>query len=438
MIPIRPLAFRAPVALAALLALPTLAGAADSRPAGWPAYRGANLDGVSTEKLVATSFPAAGPRALWKTPSPGGFSSFTVGGGHAYTLITREIEGAKRETVVALDAETGKELWASPLGTAKYDGGGDSGTKDNGGGDGPRSTPTLDGNRVYALDARLLLACLDAATGKEIWRRDLVAEHAGRVITWQNAASPVIDGDLVFLAGGGEGQALLGLDKRTGKTVWKGQDDKMTHASPVIATLLGERQVIFFTQAGLVAVKPATGDVLWRQAYPFKVSTAASPVVAGDIVYCSAGYGVGAGAYRISREGGTFKSTELWRTPGKLESHWSTPVCKDGHLYGIFGTKVYGQAPLECIELATGTRKWSQNGFGPGGVTLVDGHLLILGDAGQLVLAEATPAAYREKARADILDGKCWTTPTYTGGRVYARSTKEAVCIDLNPAVAAR
>ena len=424
--------------LAALVVTPVLTSLDALAAAGWTAYRGPNHDGVSTEKLVAKTYPSNGPRVLWKTKSPGGFSSFTVADGHAYTLVTREIDGAKRETVVALDALSGKELWAAPLGTAKYDGGGDSGTKDNGGGDGPRSTPAVDGDRVYALDARLLLVCLEAATGKEVWRRDLIADHAGRNIAWQNAASPVIDGDLIFVAGGGEGQALLGIDKRTGKTVWKGQDDKMTHATPVVATLLGQRQVIFFTQSGLVALKPTTGDVLWRQAYPFKVSTAASPVVAGDIVYCSAGYGVGAGAYRISKDGAAFKSTELWRTPGKLESHWSTPVAFNGHLYGIFGTKIYGEAPLKCIDLATGQEKWNKAGFGPGNVTLVDGQLIVLGDAGQLVIAEATPGAFHESARADVLEGKCWTTPTYLGGRIYARSTTEAVCIDLNPAVASR
>lgn len=425
--------------LATCLTAPLRAASAESvanNSPDWPAYRGRHADGISTEKLVTATFPASGPRAVWKVPASAGFSSLTVAGGRAYTLVARDLEGAKRETVVALDATTGKELWAHPLGVAKYDGGGDSGTKENGGGDGPRSTPTIDGDRVYALDSRLLLVCLEAATGREVWRRDILAEHAGRLIAWQNSASPVVEGSLVFMAGGGEGQALLGLDKQTGKTVWKGEDDKMTHATPVVATLLGQRQVIFFTQSGLVAVKPENGQVLWRQAYPFKVSTAASPVVAGDIVYCSAGYGVGGGAYRISKEGGTFKSTQLWRTPGKTESHWSTPVYHDGHLYGIFGTKIYGAAPLRCIELATGVEKWSHDGFGPGNVTFVDGHLLVLGDAGQLVIVEATPEAYRESARARILAGKCWSTPTYTGGRVYARSTQEAVCLDLNPKVA--
>ncbi|MBL9125994.1 MAG: PQQ-like beta-propeller repeat protein, partial [Verrucomicrobiales bacterium] len=306
-----------------------------------------------------------------------------------------------------------------------------SGTDTNKGGDGPRSTPTVDGAPVYVLDGRLNLVCYEAATGKQVWKRDILGEHAGRNITWQNAASPVVDGNRIFVAGGGEGQALLAFDKASGKVLWKGQNDRMTHATPVVADLLGTRQVIFFTQSGLVAVAPADGRVLWRQEFPFKTSTAASPIVAGDIVYCSAGYGVGAGAYRISKNGAEFRSTELWRKPGKLQNHWSTPVYRDGHLYGIFGFKEYGNAPLQCIELATGAEKWSKPGFGPGNVTLVDGHLLVLGDAGQLAIVEATPTAYKETARATVLKGKCWTTPSYTDGRVYARSTVEAVCLEL-------
>jgi len=403
-----------------------------SAHADWPNYRGPNHDGISSEKLPAKGFPASGPRQVWKTANPGGFASFAVAQGRAFTLVGRDIDGAPTEVLVALDAKTGQELWSAPLTISKYDGGAGSGTDDNKGGDGPRSTPTVDGALVYALDARLNLVCLEAATGKPVWRKDIIAEHAGRNITWQNAASPVIDGDLLFVAGGGEGQALLGINKKSGNVVWKGENDLMTHATPVATTLLGARQLIFLTQSGLVAVAPKTGHVLWRQKFDFKTSTAASPIVAGDIIYCSAGYTVGAGAYRIAKKGEQFQSTEIWRKPGKLQNHWSTPVYYQGHLYGIFGFKEYGEAPLQCIELATGTVKWSQPGFGPGNVTLVDGHLLVLGDAGQLAMVEATPVAYREKAKADILEGKCWTTPTYTGGRVYARSTAEAVCIDLN------
>src|SRR5205823_3768961 len=149
--------------------------------------------------------------------------------------------------------------------------------------------------RVYALDSRMLLVCLDAETGKTVWSKDLVREHGARLIGWQSAASPLIEGNLVFICGGGEGQALLGINKSNGAVVWKTESDQMTHATPVAATIHGVRQVIFYTQRGLVSVVPQTGRVLWRYPFRYNVSAAASPVVGGDIVYCSAAYKVGAG-----------------------------------------------------------------------------------------------------------------------------------------------
>ena len=404
-----------------------------AQAADWTQYRGPNHDGISPEK-IATQWPAAGPRQLWKTPLTGGFSSFAVGSSRAYTLVKRSIDGADQEVCVALDAATGKECWATPVGLAKYDGGGDDGAKDNRGGDGPRSTPSLDGEAVYVLSAYLSLYRLEANSGKVVWVKELNREYGGKVIAWQNAASPLIDGDLLFVNANAPGNCLLALHKSDGSLAWKGQADKMTQASPVAATILSVRQIIFFAQSGLVSVAPLDGTVLWRYPFRYNVSTAASPVVAGDIVYCSAGYDVGSGAVKITRSGAAFTATELWRIPGnKFCNHWSTPVYRDGYLYGLFGFKEHGKCPLKCLDIATGKEVWSQEGFGPGGVLLVDGHVLVLGDKGQLVLAEATPKNYREVARCVAVSGKCWNAPALCNGRIYARSTQEGVCLDVSP-----
>ena len=158
-----------------------------------------------------------------------------------------------------------------------------------------------------------------------------------------------------------------------------------------------------------------------------------TPVVSGDIVYCSAGYGVGAGACKVTKTGDTFSAHQLWFEGAKvLNNHWSTPVCKDGFLYGLFGFKEFTTCPLKCVEIATGHVVWSQDGFGPGGTILVDGKLLVLGDAGQLVLVQASPKGYTELGRANVVEGKCWSTPSVSGGKIYARSTKEGVCLDAN------
>ena len=421
--------------LVATLAAATLVHAAD-----WPQYRGPNLDGSTSEK-IATKWPAGGPKALWKTPTPNGFSSFTVAGGKAFTQVSRNVEGGDREVAVALDANTGKEVWAFPVGSTAYGhAGGMAGAKGNDRGDGPRSTPTVVGGKVYVLSSDLTLFCLDASSGKQVWTHDLIKEFGGRNITWKNAASPVVDGNLVYVAGGGADQSLLAFNKDTGAVAWKAQDEKMTHSTPVVATLLGAKQVIFFTQSGLVSLGAADGKLLWKAAYRFNVSTAITPVVAGDIVYCSAGYGVGGGAFKVSKAGATFKADQLWQTPGDKEvaNHWSTPVLKDGHLYGMFQFKEYGSGPLKCVELATGKVKWSQPGFGPGNVILLGDQILALSDAGELVVAEVTPAGYKEVSRAKVIGGKCWSTPVVSNGRIYVRSTTEAACLDVSAKSAQR
>jgi hypothetical protein len=212
----------------------------------------------------------------------------------------------------------------------------------------------------------------------------------------------------------------------------------MTHATPVVATILGHRQVIFFTQSGLVSVVPGTGQVLWRYNFPYSISTAASPVVGGDTVFCSAGYGVGAAAVKITKEGNNFKATELWRKKNQLINHWSTSVYHGGYIYGLFGFKQWERVPLKCIDLATGEEKWSKEGFGQGGTILVDGSLVTLAENGDLVVVEATPRSYNETARAKAVIGKCWNNVAVANGRIYARSTKEGVCLDVSGQVTAR
>jgi outer membrane protein assembly factor BamB len=417
------------VALTAVLAA-ALSGTVAA--ADWPQYRGPEHDGSSPEKIL-TAWPAGGLRQIWKQPMTDGFSAITLGDGKAFTLEAREVDGAEQEVCVALDANTGKELWAVPLGIAKYEGGGDSGTPDNKGGDGPRSTPTYDGGKVYTYSSRMILKSMDATSGKQIWACDLKQEHAGRNIKWESAASPLIDGDLVFVAGGGPGEALLAFNKADGQVVWKGQDDKMTQSTPVAATILGVRQVIFFTQKGLVSVAPASGAVLWRFPFRFQVATAISPVVCGDIVYCSAGYGIGTSACKISKTADGFAAEEIWHQPANvLANHWSTPVYSQGYIYGLSGHGKFGQAPLVCVHATNGQVTWSHPGFGPGGCTLVDGCVLVLSDAGDLVLVKASSADYQEVARSHVLAGKCWNAASVSNGRIYARSTREGASLDVS------
>ena len=350
----------------------------------WTQYRGPNNDGSSSEKLPTKNFGKQ-PRALWKTDTyPLGFSSFVTEGNTAFTVCAR---GGK-EVLVAVNANNGKQLWSFNIGDTDYgNGGGNAGARNNSGGDGPRSTPSVVDGKVYATSANMGLYCLDAKSGKQLWSHDLLKEFNGVNIKWENAASPLIDGDLVFMAGGGKGQALLAFNKNSGKVAWKTGDDVMTHSTPVVAS--------------------------------------------------SAGYGVGSAAVRI---GPGFKVDELWRIHGHKDvaNHWSTPVYKDGHLYGMFSFKKYGDGPLKCVELATGKVVWEKEGFGPGNCILIDGSLLALSDDGHVVLAEADSKAYREQSRFKAVSGKCWTTPILANGRIYVRSTTEAACFDVSGRTARR
>ena len=388
--------------------------------ADWPGYRGMNGDGISAEKLNF-NWTATPPKVLWKVPANTGFSSFSIAGGKAFTQVVREINGASREICVALDAATGKELWFADVAVGSgYSGGGK--------GDGPRATPAVSEGIVYVLSPDLVLHALTADSGKPVWTHDLIMEYAAHNIGWNSAASPVIDGDLVFIMGGGRDQALLAFNKKSGQLAWKSGTESITHATPVVANILGERQVIFYCQSGLVSLAVKDGKLLWKFPYPFKVAAAASPVVSGDIVYCSEAYNVGGGACKITKQGFTYTATQLWQTPGNQEvaNQWSTPVCIDGFLYGMFGTK---GAELKCVEIATGKVRWAQPGYGQGNAISAGGKVLALAENGDLIAVEPSPDAYKELGRFKAVAGKCWSTPAVSNGCIFVRSTEDATCL---------
>lgn len=417
-----------------LMAAALAAGGGSAMGDSWPQYRGPGGSGISTEKIL-TAWPASGPKRLWTAKTPGGFSSFAVAGGKAFTVFTRNVDGAPVAMCVALDADTGKELWSAPTGVAIFQGGGDRGAEGNNGGDGPRSTPTVNDDRVYVYSADMVLHCLEAASGKTLWRKEIAKEFSGRNIGWKSAMSPVIDGELLYIAGGGADESMLAFNKTTGALAWKAGDEKMTHATPVVATIHGVRQVIFLMQSGLVSLEAGSGKALWKFPFPYRTATGCSPVISDDIVFCTAGYEIGGAACQISKHGAGFEAKEIWRVRGDtpLGSLWSTPVCKDGYLYGIISYKEFANGPLKCVDLKTGAVKWEQRGFGTGNVLLTGNCLVALSDDGRVVLAQANPAAYQEIAHFKAIEGKCWSSPALSDGRLYVRSTKEAACLDVAP-----
>ena len=415
-----------------LLAMMATTDGGGLRASDWPQYRGPGHDGISTE-LIRTNWAQETPLRVWRVNIGPGLGSLSIAGGRVFTQVRRYVGNQDSEVCVALNATTGAELWATPMGIADYPDGG------VGGDDGPRTTPSVDGGLVYVFSSYLRLFCLNATNGTVVWSRNFMTELGATLIQWQNAASPLVIGELVIVNCNAPTGSLMALNKLTGAVVWRGENDAMTHATPVYTTAAGVPQVVFFTQTGLASLAPASGSVLWRYTFPYNnISFGASPVVGSNFVYCSGAYGSGAAGVQLTGNGAAVSAAQAWRTPGANMNHWATPVFHEGHIYGIYGQSLIS---LRCIVMATGVERWRQSLSGQGaGVLLVSGYLLVTAENGDVILVRPQPTAYSEVARFNSVNGsvsgvppKCWNVPAVSNGRIYHRSTTEAACYDVAP-----
>lgn len=406
---------RLPIVLSISLLAGLLAGIALA--ADWPQFRGPNRDGISRETGLLKNWPAGGPKVLWKAPMGEGYSHLTVSKGRLYTLLG---EG-NNDVAVAYDAATGKQLWKVPLGRKFI----------NDQGNGPRSTPTVDGDMVYALSAEGRLAALNAANGKKVWEHDLRAQFGAEPPQWGISTSPLVEGNLLLVdVGGSGGKSLVAFDKKTGKTVWTSQNEQAGYSAPIAITVGGVRQVVFFTGRALLSVSPKDGKLLWRVPWrtDYDVNAATPIFVAPDKLYISSGYGTGATLFQIKVAGGKVGVDEVWQSR-RMKNQFSSSVLHNGHIYG------FDDSVLKCISAATGEEKWKESGFGHGSLILADGHLVILSERGKLLLVEANPAGYREKGSSQILSGRCWTAPTLANGKLYLRNQEELLALNWTSTV---
>lgn len=393
----------------------------------WPQFRGPGRDGISPEQSLLTRWPEGGPEVLWRARGGQGYSGLVVSDGRVYTLVGEGEKEKGTEHVLSLDAANGKELWRFPLGSLYVD--------RSGNGDGPRATPIVDDAHLYVVSGVGRLFALDKKTGKVVWQHDLKSEMGSPGASDGSfASSPLIEGDLLIVEVGGDAQkpgksAYVAFDRKTGKVRWTAENDGAAFAAPVAITAAGARQIVFFSATGLVSVSPKDGKVFWR--YPWKTQfdvNAATPLLLpGDRLFVSSGYDVGGAVLQLKAEtGGGVKVEEVWKSR-VLKNHFASSVHLDGHLYG------FDKSTFKCVDAGTGTEKWAGRGYGTGNVIYADGHLIVLTDRGELALVEATPAEFKEVARAQVLEGRTITSPALADGKLYVRNnTDEIVCLDLS------
>ena len=430
---------RSPFSTALIAALACLASTGFA--VDWSQYNGPLGDNSSPE-TIRTNWTAEPPKVMWRKSIGPAWSSITVSNGRLFTQDRRATNAGSREYCVSLDAASGTELWARDLDVADYT---DISQTDPRA-DGPRSTPTVDGDFLYVYSSQLKLYCLKVSDGTTVWSRDFQAELGSQNIPWENAASPLLVGDRIYVNSNGGSGFLTALRKSDGTTLWSTRRDGLTHATPVHATIHGIAQIIFLTRTGLVSVRADTGALLWTLPFsPSATSTAASPAVAGEYVYASAAYGSGTWVARISKNGDALGASLVTRQQGtSYQAHWSTPVVHDGFFYTVPAPNT-GQGRLACLEASTGLNRWTQTVVGSAGISYgsvikAANTLIVLTEAGELVLVQPNPQAYTETARFKILSLYCWNRPVLANGRIYARNSSassEIVALDVSvPSVA--
>ena len=376
----------------------------------WIQWRGPNRDGKSTETGLLKAWPTQGPPVAWRTTGAGiGYSSFSASGGRIYTLGGRN----QREFVLAFDGATGKRVWETPIGALFS----------NDRGDGPRSTPTIDGERLFALGGSGDLVCLDVKTGKPIWTKNLMRDFGGSNIYWGLSESPLVVNDRVLVQAGGRNAAIVALDKTTGEALWRRHSDEPGYSSAVLAQVGSTQQAIFFTAHRAIGVSVRDGRELWSyDRVSNRTANIATPVVAGNRVFLSSDYGTGAALLELSPSG----AREVYFT-SEMRNHHSTSVLVGDHLYGFSGSI------LTAMKLADGTIAWRDRSVGKGSVIYADQRLYLYSENGAVGLAEPTPAAYREHGRFRIQSGSLptWSHPIITNGKLILRDQDNIYAYDI-------
>ena len=398
-----------------LLALGQAAIAGD-----WPRWRGANHDDISAETGLLQTWPSDGPNRLWLSKDIGiGYSAPSVSNGKLFILGTKD----EKEHLFAKSVETGKTLWAVPL----------NGVFNNNWGNGPRGAATVDGDKVYALGAKGGLVCVNTADGKVIWTTDLTEDLGGEAPYWGYTESVLVDGDLVICTPGGGKGTLAALDKNSGKVVWRSREwkDGAQYASPVPATINGKRQIVQLTQKTLAGISVLDGSVIWKNAWPGRTAVIPTPIIQGNQIYISSGYGVGCRKITLSSD----NSVREDYSNRNMKNHHGGVLLLRGHLYGYSDGRGW-----TCQNLRTGEAVWDSKKLGKGCVTYADNRLYCMDEgSGTVVLASADTKGWKEHGRFKLEpqtelrkpSGRIWTHPVVSNGVLYLRDQELLFAFDV-------
>jgi outer membrane protein assembly factor BamB len=386
--------------------------------ADWSQYRGPNRDGVALSNISIKAWPKGSqPFQVWKKPIGEGFSGIAIAGEQLITAFAED----ENEYLGGFEKTTGREVWRTALGIKFVEEMGN----------GPRSTPTIDGDFAYILDSHGGLYCINIKSGKQVWNVSLTDKFEIKRPLRGFSTSPLILGETLIIHGGGKNSAFIGLDKTTGKTLWQTGESIAGHSSPFTAVINNVEQSVFtisriIEKDGDRKVLDETvsvssdGKILWRG--PSLPQIIAMPVfVPPDKVFISSSVENGCLLIQVFPDG---KIDTVWHNK-EMRNHFNSSVYYKDHIYG------FSSSTLKCLEAETAQRKWSTRGFGKGSLIIADEKLIVLSDRGKLAMIEATPKGYNELARGQVIEGKSWTSPTFSDGKIYLRNQKEMACYDL-------
>lgn len=388
------------------------AAALTGRGADWPNFRGPNRDGISPETGINFDWAGKPPKILWTVPlSDDGYSGPSAANGTVYIVDHRK----NSDVVLALDLKTGRERWQFPYSVRGREHYGFA-----------RSTPAVEDGRIYTISRDGVVHCLEAALGKKVWRCDALDEVKGKAPKWGVSHSPVIEGGMLIVPGGGKDAHVLGLNKETGKILWQGGGTaRLGYATPVVAEIEQRKQYVVLHGKGLIGIDSKTGERIWSQKWKtnYDVNASTPLVLDNGSVFITSGYKTGCALVKVAGD----QATIAWDSD-KMNAQFSSPILVNGLIYG---TSDPGY--LICMEPSTGNVRWKHKDFQKGGLVGVDGHMIVLdGHDGDAALVEITPEQYREKGRIKPLGGQTWVAPIIADKKLIIRNRKQLAVVDLS------